>query len=88
MFYFYFHVSPVSNTMPLKGKLSQTDSTKESVYVLGSFTYGAKLWPACLAVSLGRSVSRPFHFVFLYSRSQQQERKEEKNIHYLKTVYL
>ena len=22
-------------------------------YVLGSFTYGAKLWPACLAVTLG-----------------------------------
>ena len=26
----------------------------ESVYVFGSFTYGAKLWPACLAVSLGQ----------------------------------
>lgn len=67
--------------MPLKGKLSQTDNSKESVYVLGSFTYGAKLWPACLAVSLGRSVSRPFNFYFfniISLQTQEQEKNRRK----------
>jgi hypothetical protein len=67
-------ISPVTNTMPMKGKtqtqISPTDTSKESVYVLGSFTYGAKLWPACLAVSLGRSVGHSAYFfitLFIFS---------------------
>ena len=51
--FFIFYFSPVTNTAPLKGFVSQAEKEKESVYVFGSFTYGAKLWPSCLAVSLG-----------------------------------
>ena len=45
-------------SLKAKEKETKVDKEKEreggeSVYVFGSFTYGAKLWPACLAVSLG-----------------------------------
>ena len=32
---------------------SSSSSSSSGGYVVGSFTYGAKLWPACLAVALG-----------------------------------
>lgn len=34
-------------------KTVKEEKKEKPVYVFGSFTYGAKLWPSCLAVSLG-----------------------------------
>eukprot|EP01041_Mallomonas_annulata_P001157 gene1157-2246_t len=37
---------------PKGGESPKSNPQSAPVYVVGSFTYGAKLWPACLAVSL------------------------------------
>eukprot|EP00596_Hydrurales_sp_CCMP1899_P010677 CAMPEP_0119051226 /NCGR_PEP_ID=MMETSP1177-20130426/72908_1 /TAXON_ID=2985 /ORGANISM="Ochromonas sp, Strain CCMP1899" /LENGTH=329 /DNA_ID=CAMNT_0007030357 /DNA_START=79 /DNA_END=1068 /DNA_ORIENTATION=+ len=34
-------------------KAKEIEKKEKPVYVFGSFTYGAKLWPSCLAVALG-----------------------------------
>ena len=46
---YYYEVNNWKVAESEDGKEGTTDSNP--VYVLGSFTYGANLWPACLAVS-------------------------------------
>ena len=56
LLYYLNNYNSDPNSKTLKEKETKTEGEcGESVYVFGSFTYGAKLWPACLAVSEGRA---------------------------------
>eukprot|EP00607_Mallomonas_marina_P009004 CAMPEP_0182417758 /NCGR_PEP_ID=MMETSP1167-20130531/2195_1 /TAXON_ID=2988 /ORGANISM="Mallomonas Sp, Strain CCMP3275" /LENGTH=245 /DNA_ID=CAMNT_0024591515 /DNA_START=141 /DNA_END=879 /DNA_ORIENTATION=- len=48
---FYYEIADWKWWENPKGGQAVTNTESSPVYVVGSFTYGAKLWPACLAIS-------------------------------------
>jgi hypothetical protein len=53
--YTYVQISYIiyTGSVPNSKSAKDTEKKEKPVYVFGSFTYGAKLWPSCLAVALG-----------------------------------